>query len=200
MPKHKKRLYTKNIEFLSWGPKSQRERRLKEISKIINDAEKEISLPLSFDAYRLIGAALYWAEGNKTQKFEVTNSDPHFILFMVKWLDAVFKVSSKDLKAKLNIYPQQNEKELKQFWSQLTGIPIENFNKSFIKPLSKNYKKNNLYYGTIKIAVPKGTNMRHQVFGWVKAILKNVAPDVKLVQKEWKKLREVPRPVNISKK
>jgi len=49
------------------------------------------------------GAALYWSEGSKTNKFEVTNSDRHFILFMVKWFERVFEVLSEDLKACLNI-------------------------------------------------------------------------------------------------
>jgi hypothetical protein len=69
---------------------------------------------------------------------------------MVRWLKRVFGISPNFLKAWLNIYPQQNELELKQFWSQLTGIPLENFGKSYIKPPNKNYKKNTLYYGTIK--------------------------------------------------
>jgi len=84
---------------------------------------------------------------------------------MVKWFKEVLKISPETLKANLNIYPQQNEQEIKQFWSELTGIPLENFGKSYIKPLSKGYKKNNLYYGTIKIRVLKGTNLRYRVFG-----------------------------------
>ena len=197
-PKQKKRLYTKNILILSRGPQSQKERRIREITKIISNAEKEISLPLSSETFQLVGAFLYWAEGSKTSKFEITNSDPNLIFFMVRWFEKIFLVPSKNLKVNLNIYPQQNELEIKKFWSQLTGIPLENFGKSFIKPRSKGYKKNNLYYGTIKIRVPKGTNMRHRVFGWIKAILKDNAPRTELVQREWRSLKEVCRPVNIS--
>jgi transposase-like protein len=193
----RERLYTKKILNLARGAQSQRERRKREIGKILREAEKEVQLPLSFETYRLLGAFLYWAEGSKTTFFSVTNSDPHFILFIVRWFEKVFGIHPQNLKAQLNIYPQQNELEIKQFWSQLTGIPIENFGKSFIKPLNKNYKKNNLYYGTIRIKVLKGTNLCYRVFGWIKAILKDIAPDVELTQKEWKSLKEVPRPVNV---
>ncbi len=199
-PEQRKLLYTKQVLILARGPQSQKERRLKEINKIIKEAEKEIQLPLSFEAYRLMGAALYWAEGSKTVHFAITNSDPHFILFMVRWLRKVFGIVPRSLKAKLNIYPQQNESEIKQFWSQLTGIPLESFEKSFIKPLNKKYKKNNLYYGTIRIRVPRGTDKRHQVFAWIKSALKEVAPEVELRQKEWKSLKEVLRPVNLPEK
>ena len=197
-PGDRERLYIRQVLLLARGPNSQRERRIREIAKIISDAEKEIQTPLTLETYRLLGAALYWAEGSKTSGFKITNSDPYFVLFMVRWFERIFRIPPKNLKAELNIYPQQNEKEIKQFWSQLTDIPLESFGKSFVKPANKGYKKNNLYYGTIKIRVPKGTNMRHRVFGWIKAILKDNAPRTELVQREWRSLKEVCRPVNIS--
>lgn len=197
-PEQRGLLYTKRIlNYLARGPQSQKERRKREIAKIIEEAEREIQLPLSFESYRFMGAALYWAEGSKTKKFEITNSDPNFILFMVRWFEKIFNIYPSRLKAGLNIYSQQNDQELKKFWSQLTCIPLENFGKSFVKPPNKGYKKNNLYYGTIKIRVSGGTDFRHRVYGWIKTALKDIAPDVELVQKEWKSLKEVPRPVNI---
>ena len=195
----RERLYTKRILILARGPQSQKERRLREIAKILQEAESEIQLPLSFEVYRLIGAFLYWSEGSKTIGLSFSNSDPHFVLFMVRWLEKIFGISPKNLKACLNIYSQQKDLELKQFWSQLTDIPLENFGKSFVKPTNKGYKKNNLYYGTIKIRVPRGTDMRYRIFGWIKAILRDIVPKVELTQKEWKSLKEIPRPVNIPK-
>jgi len=199
-PEYRERLYTKQILMCARGGQSQRERRKKEIEKILKEAEKEIQLPLSFEFYRLIGAFLYWSEGSKTSGFAFSNSDPHFILFMIRWLKKVFGISPKNLKAWLNIYPQQNDLELKQFWSQLTGIPFENFGKSFIKPPNKNYKKNTLYYGTIRVKVHKGTDLRYRVFGLIKTVLKDIAPEVELKQKEWKSLKETSRPANIPEK
>ncbi|NCO80306.1 helix-turn-helix domain-containing protein [bacterium] len=199
-PADRKRLYTRQVLLLSRGPNSQKERREREIAKIIEEAEKEIKIPLSFETYRLIGAFLYWSEGSKTNGFSFSNSDPHFVLFVTRWLKRVLGISPGNLKAWLNIYPQQNDLEIKRFWSELTGIPFENFGKSFTKPPNKGFKKNNLYYGTIKIKVPKGTDMRYRVFGWIKTVLKDIAPEVELKQKEWKSLKETPRPVNIQEK
>ena len=196
-PEHKARLYTKQIQILSRGTPCQKERRNKEINAIIDRAMKEIALPLSDDAYKLFGAALYWGEGNKTQKFGITNSDPYLIAFMVQWLDKVLKVKPTALKPCLNIYPQQNEIALKKFWSELTNIPLENFGKSFVKPLSKGYKKNNLYYGTMKIYVPKGTDFMHMVYGWRKAVLQPLENIVNLTERKWISLKKTPRPVNL---
>ncbi|MCR4275615.1 MAG: hypothetical protein NUV83_02585 [Candidatus Wolfebacteria bacterium] len=188
-PKHKKRLYTKQIEILSRGPKSSHERRKKEINEIIRKAENDIEQPVSFETYKLFGAALYWAEGSKTQHFSVANSDPFLIKFMTRWIEDVLGVKSEYLKAYLNIYPQQNDIEIKKFWSDLTGIPVKNFGKSFVKPANKNFKKNTLYYGTIKIRVPKGTDTRHKVFGWIKAVLKNLQPSIENTERKWHKLK-----------
>ncbi len=193
---YKKRFYNARVLNLAKGTKSQKERRLQEITRIIKNAEGEISKNISLESYRLFGAALYWAEGSKKNELRITNSDPHLILFMVKWFEKILNISPITLKAYVNIYPQQNELQIKKFWSQLTEIPLENFGKSFIKPLNKNYKKNNLYYGTIQVRVPKGTNMRHRIFGWTKAVLRDISVKATITQQEWKKL-QISRAVNI---
>lgn len=195
-PEFKERLYNKQIRILSEGPNSSHERRKKEIEIIIRKAEKEISLPLSMEAYKLFGAAIYWSEGNKTKHFAVANSDPFLIKFMVNWLKNVLDIHPESIKAHLNIYPQQNEKEIKKFWSEITGIPLENFGKSFIKPKNKNYKKNTLYYGTIKIRVMKGTDFRHQVFGWINSVLKETKSEISTLEINWHKLKtDYPRSI-----
>ncbi len=195
--KDRKRLYTKNIHLMARGAQSQKERRKREVEALLAESAKDIFLPLSRESLRLMGAALYWAEGSKGGVMCFTNSDPHLILFFVRWIEAMFHIRANTLKGRINMYPQQNEKALKHFWSELTGIPIERFGKSFVKPLSKNYKKNNLYYGTMRIEVPKSVDLKHRTFGWVQAALIAVAGDVAETQKRWKNLTEVARPVNL---
>ena len=116
---------------------------------------------------------------------------------MVKWLENIFSIKSKDLKAQLNMYSQQNENKIKKFWAELTGVPLANFGKSYIKPPNKNYKKNNLYYGTIKIRVPKSTDLSHRVFGWVQSVLLSIDPEVVKTQRKWLRLKKTAKPVNL---
>ena|SRR3989344_2811350 len=190
---HRKRLYTKQIQFLALGSQSQHERRKREIKEIIATAMTEVHMPLSDDAFTFLGAALYWAEGSKTKNLAVTNSDPLLIAFMVLWFQKIFHISPRNLKAHLNIYPQQDERSIKRFWSALTGIPIPNFGKSFIKPANKTYKKNNLYYGTIKVTVPKGTDMRLRIFGWIQVALQDIKPKLESTQRIWSQLHTADR-------
>src|SRR3989338_7266338 len=151
-PEYKNRLYTKQIKSLSFGASSQKERRAREVEIIVETARKEVGLPLDPEVLKMMGAALYWAEGSKTKNFTITNSDPHLILFFVKWLEGVFEIET-----------------------------------------------NNLYYGTIKVFVPKGTDMRHRVFGWIKAALSDIDVNSKHSQKEWVSLTKTARPVNLIK-
>ncbi len=196
-PAQRERLYTKQIKILELGAQCQKERREREIVKLLDDAQKEITMPLPEESYRLFGAALYWAEGTKGSCFEITNSDPQLILFMVHWFKKVFFINPRQLKAHLNIYEQQSEKKIKQFWSELCGIPLQNFGKSFIKPGNKGYKKNNLYFGTIKIRVPKGTDLRLRAFGWVQKVLQEINPSVTKNVRRWHRLKKTARPVNL---
>ncbi|MEK7506237.1 MAG: hypothetical protein AAB572_01385 [Patescibacteria group bacterium] len=48
--------------------------------------------------------------------------------------------------------------------------------------------------GTIKIRVSKRTDMRHRIFGWIKASLQDMKPKVELKQNKWMRLTENQRP------
>lgn len=196
-PVHQRRLYTKQVRILSKGPKSQKERRAREVKLLVDQAKGSINLPLDGEVFRFFGVGLYWAEGAKGKMMQITNSDPHLILFMVRWLEKVFSVKPNKLRVYLNLYPQQDEAKIKKFWSDLTDIPLVNFGKTFIKPISKNFKKNNLYFGTVRIYVPRSTDLKYKMLGWLEALLQNVDPDVKLVQEKWLILRQTRRPVNL---
>ncbi len=197
-PKHRKRLYTKQLIVLAKGPNSQKERRAREIECIVNEAKKEVVFPPSFESLRLMGAMLYWAEGRKMKGgMELTNSDPLLILFFVNWLNRVFDVPAKNLRMRLNIYSQQEEIKVKEFWSELTGIPLNNFRKSFIKPANKFFKKNTLYYGTARVEIPKSVDKKHRLHGWIYKALNDLHPTIESVGRKWTSLKEAKRPVNI---
>ena len=104
-PSQRKRFYTERIKNLTFGVQSQRERRKREVEVIIEKSKKEVVCPLSEQTFMIAGAFLYWAEGSKGRNLEITNSDPHLVLFAVHWFRKFFGVSSENLRARLNIYP-----------------------------------------------------------------------------------------------
>lgn len=199
-PEHKQRLYTKQVAILNLGSRSHHLRRQEEISQIMGSAQNEVSTSLSDETVKLLGAAIYWAEGTKKGATRVTNSDPALILFMVYWLRRVFGIETSSIRAWLNIYSQQDEKDLIAFWSDLTGIPAKNFGKSYIKPESKNYRKNTLYYGTVQISVPKSTDLQYRIQGLVRGFISTIDPKLKSTILRWEGLRDIQRTINLVEK
>ena len=80
------------------------------------------------------GFYLYWGEGTKTAEYVVslTNTDPSIIRCFVQWLE-LLDVPSEQIRVKLHVYSDQNEMELKKYWSKVTGVPVCNFYKTYTK-------------------------------------------------------------------
>ena len=80
---------------------------------------------------------LYWAEGNKkTEDIKFSNSDPSMIKFMMKWFREICNVPEKKFRIALHIHELLSRKNVEKYWSDLTGIPLKQFQKTFIKPTS----------------------------------------------------------------
>ena len=124
----------------------------------------------------MVGLGLYWGEGYKkgSQELGFTNSDPALILFYVEWLNRIFSIESNSLILRVSINFQHKEriKEVVEYWSSLTQIPLSQFTKSsLIKTISKKVHTNNIpHYGTLRIKVRKGTALRRRILGSIQAL------------------------------
>jgi len=109
---------------------------------------------LRFKELMAIGAMLYWGEGYKSDKgsgVDFTNSDPEIISVFLKFLRSIYKLNENKLRILLYCYADQNIKELINFWSKLTKIPIKQFTKPYIR---KDFRKDGIRkmkYGLIHI-------------------------------------------------
>lgn len=103
---------------------------------------------------KVSGVMLYWGEGNKeggTVRF--TNSNPRMIKVFVSFLREVCGIDEERLKALVHIYPDQNYKRLKRFWSTTTNIPTKNFYKPNIhNGARKGTYKRKSEYGTLAVS------------------------------------------------
>ena len=107
--------------------------------------QKEIIFPFSKKELYLSGLFLYWGEGSKTSRGEISlsNTNPAVIKFFMFWLMRSLKVSADKLSVALHLYSDMDTKKEIQYWSQTLGIPIEQFSKPYIKTNSTrtiNYK------------------------------------------------------------
>ena len=110
---------------------------------------------------KMIGAALYACEGTKarrdyrsetrlTYSIELTNSDTRIIAFFSLFLKKILKIDWSRLRGQLFIYPDLDEKKVKTIWSDVSGIPLEQFQKTIVlKQKIGKFKSNPL--GTFKM-------------------------------------------------
>lgn len=158
------------------GALANKKKRIKSEIIFINKGIKDIGKLTKRDRF-LVGVALYFAEGSKTNSsIEFTNSDPESIIFMVKWLYEFLNIKPRDLHFALWLHDNLNENIAKNYWSKLLNISTTQFNKTYFaknKILSKKIRKNIHSYGIIKIRYYNIQKFR-LIKGWIKGIFCNL--------------------------
>ena len=132
---------------------AKRELRLKKVY----DKEKKKWPPLSKRELFLAGLFLYWGEGTKAHRGELTvsNTDPKVIKFSLYWFIRILKVPKNKIKILVHLYKDMDVKKELLFWSELTKIPLSQFRKPYIKKTSLksiNYK-GTFGHGTCNIRI-----------------------------------------------
>jgi hypothetical protein len=175
----KSRVHEKSISALIKRNKLQTYLAEQRARAIRATAKKEIA-DLSKRELFLIGISLYWAEGYKRPKVQngkiktwhpvsITNSDPFLVKMFLKFLREVCEVSEGKITANVRIYEHQNENYLLDFWSKLTDISHNRFQKFYYGISQSSLGKrpfNILPYGTIQIRV-NDTKLYHRIMGWI---------------------------------
>lgn len=111
------------------------------------------------DTLRVVGAVLWWAEGSKSIRdrrwknavsypIEITNTNTDVIKIFLRYIVEVVGIPKDRLKVQLQIHENDDEIELEQYWSEVTGIGKNMFNKTIIRPIGKKPGKSK---GTCKI-------------------------------------------------
>jgi predicted transcriptional regulator len=138
--------------------------------RLMIEGKKEIGKLSKRDKF-LMGVAMYFAEGNKTDGNVVfTNTDPRSIEFMMDWFRRVCKVPEDKFRCSIYIHDNLNEKEAKKFWSNLIDIPISQFRKTCIVKNNPNrLRKVRHKYGLLRIVV-SNANLHRKIMGWISGI------------------------------
>lgn len=140
------------------------------IQKVAAEEIKNISLK----DIKLIGAALYWAEGAKTQNSRLlfVNSDSRMIKIIMRFFREILEIPQEKLRVSVQIHPNVSETIAKKYWSRITRIPLKKFYKTSyqISGASKGKRnKRSLPYGTCRINIG-GTGYFHKIMGWIQGI------------------------------
>lgn len=123
----------------------------------------------------IAGLALYWGEGyKKGRRLQLCNSDPRLIQFILLWLKKCFAIPSEEVRCRVGINAIHKERDtvVKQYWSNITGIPLSQFaNTSFKKVESKKiYDNFENHYGTLSIEVLQPARIYAKILGLIEGL------------------------------
>lgn len=96
---------------------------------------------------------VYWAEGCKRfhGTVDLTNSDPQMICLFVKCLREIYCVNEARLRVLLYCHANQSTEQLKDYWSNVTGIPLSQFTKPYVRQDITSDNHNIMLYGLVHI-------------------------------------------------
>ena len=139
---------------------------------IISSALDDIPSNCSLDTLKVVGSALYWAEGYKAgvNMVNFSNSDPTMIALMMQFFKKVCGVNSTKFRGVVHIHPHLDRKKALVFWSKVSGIPLDQFHKTqlAISRASK-HKRDTLPLGTFRIVICDA-RLQSRIKGWIKGI------------------------------
>jgi hypothetical protein len=173
-------LYALKMQGVYREAKRKQQARIERTKQIFLEAKNEIG-KLSKNTFFLCGVMLYWAEGAKTDQNSVkfTNSDPQMISLMIKWFTTICKVPKEKMRVDLHIHELHDKEEIEYYWSDITGIPLNQFYKTQIKPTSLGHRKKMLYNGTCSIVIGDRALLR-RIKGWTSAITEDMDKILKI--------------------
>lgn len=155
-----------------------RKERLLQTKKLRQEGLDEIKNICKRDLF-IAGIAMYLSEGatsTSNEEVSFTNSDFRTILFIEKWFMEICGVSRDRFIVQIRINKIHKNKvdSAENYWSKIVGVPLSQFSKTIlIKSKSKKiYPKDNIYYGTIRLKIRQGTQLRRKINGWVDGLLK----------------------------
>ncbi len=159
---------------------NKRQARILRTKTIFKEAKEELGNLNKRDRF-ITGISLYAGEGTKGDgRAAFANSDPRIIKFMINWFKEFCKIPISKIKGAIWLHDNLDEEKAKEFWSTVTGIPLEQFYKTYIsknKLDSKKVRKNIHPYGVFTIRFSH-TDKQRKIMGWISALLGGKIPKV----------------------
>jgi hypothetical protein len=113
---------------------------------------------------------LYWAEGARNQNsVRFSNSDPEMVRTFVDFLRRYFDVADEQIRLTCHLYADhaERQREIEQFWLDLTRLPEASLCRSVVNVYSKysaRKRVNMLPYGTCRVVVNR-TSVVQSIYG-----------------------------------
>ena len=101
---------------------------------------------------KIAGIMLYWAEGTLRGKtVDFVNSNPDMVKIFLKFLREICGIDERRLRLYLYAYSYLDLKHTMNYWKKVTGIPLSQFTKPYIREGNPNLSNRKLPYGLVHI-------------------------------------------------
>jgi transcriptional regulator with XRE-family HTH domain len=113
------------------GPNALQRARQTEIERLLDEGRSRIG-ELNDRELLIAGTALYAGEGFKRDgAVGMANTDPRILRLFCAWLRTFFTIDETRLRVRIYLHEGLGLHEAMAFWSQITGIPPEQFRKPY---------------------------------------------------------------------
>lgn len=101
---------------------------------------------------QILCAVFYWCEGTKdvSSGLKFTNADPQLVATFLALLRSSFSVDESKFRALMHLHDYHDQAQQLEFWSQHTGIPPQQFHRSYVKS-HRGARQKVDYPGTVSI-------------------------------------------------
>ncbi len=121
-------------------------------NKIKPQFEIKNNLSIAEEKLKIAGIMLYWAEGTlKGGTVDFVNSNPEMVRIFLKFLRQVCGVREDRLRIYLYAYHYQPLETIKKYWNKITGIPLYQFTRPYIRRGGLNLSNKKLPFGLIHV-------------------------------------------------
>lgn len=156
--------------------------KIADIERMKKLAKKELGKLTKRDLW-LLGIGLYLGEGAKLyESVRIINSDPKIIKTAMRWFQQICNLKNENFSPAVHIYPDNNIKKTIKYWSEITGIPTKQFQKTQIdrRTNKSGKKKGKLPYGTLHLQIKScgkkefGKNLHRRIMGWLETAVNQI--------------------------
>lgn len=155
------------------GCETIRHRMAEEDGTILESVKKTIKKSkLLKNDLKIACALLYWCEGGKTEKSQLTfiNSDPILVKYFINAFREAFGVDESRFRVLIHVHNYHNIEKQIVFWSEVTGISRTQFIKPYNKPNTGKRVKDD-YQGCVSIRY-YGRKIRQEMMFLIEEISK----------------------------
>jgi len=157
--KGEKRRYARRRSSATRGP-SHAERARENRQHLLTKSRERVKLhglQMTQDSLALVGAAIYWAEGEKIGSMALSNSDPALLQLYVRWLTTILRVDPRRLSFRVSAHLDCSfsHSELEEYWRTVLSMPKAVFEKPYSIPIKNKKRRKKLKHGMLRVRVSR---------------------------------------------